>query len=396
MNVSKAPPSRAAGHTEEVASLWSKIQNALDIPARQQVTRTGLLFTAATLLVALAAFVSANNLLFLTLAAMLATLMISGFVSKLSLSGLELDFNLPEHISAGRKLSGRIVIRNIKGFMPSFSIHLTAQANSGLRSPLYFPIIPASSTINEPVELYFDRRGSYRENSFRFATRFPFGFAERRTSVLLRREVVVYPSVDPQPGFEELLISLAGEIDSWFRGHGHDFYRIRPYEAFESARHVDWKATAHTGDLQVREFAKEQEQAVALFLDLDIAEGHEAWFENAVECCAYLAWNMAQRGARLRFNTQDSEFRVPEEADVYAILKYLALVSPRHGKALPALHDQDIFQVVFSVAPERLADSGWDLGEPNVRVLGLDHAAMARSAKPTHPAAAPSGAGPSN
>ncbi len=376
-----------------MASLWSKIQNALDIPARQQVTRTGLLFTAATLLLALAAFISANNLLFLTLAAMLATLMISGFVSKLSLSGLELDFNLPEHISAGRKLSGRIVIRNIKGFMPSFSIHLTAQANSGLRSPLYFPIISASSTINEPVELYFDKRGSYRENSFRFATRFPFGFAERRTSVLLRREVVVYPSVDPQPGFEELLISLTGDIDSWFRGHGHDFYRIRPYEAFESARHVDWKATAHTGDLQVREFAQEQEQTVALFLDVDVAERHDEWFEKAIDCCAYLAWNMATRGARVRFTTQDAELRCPDETDVYAILKYLALVSPRHGKAIPAIHDQNIFQVVFSAAPERLADSGWDLGESNVRLLGPDHAAMAHSAKSAHSAATPSGAG---
>ena len=51
-------------------------------------------------------------------------------------------------------------------------------------------------------------------------------------------------------------MSLRGDIDSWFRGHGHDFYRIRPsYEALEGARHGIWKATAHTGALHVREFA---------------------------------------------------------------------------------------------------------------------------------------------
>src|SRR5438270_6641202 len=35
--------------------------------------------------------------------------------------------------------------------------------------------------------------------------------------------------------------------------------------AFESARHVDWKATAHVRSLQVREFAREQEQTVEVF-----------------------------------------------------------------------------------------------------------------------------------
>jgi hypothetical protein len=232
------------------------------------------------------------------------------------------------------------------------------------------------------VELYFEKRGSYRENSFRFATRHPFGFAERRVSVFLRREIVVYPCIDPQPGFEELLMSLAGDIDSWFRGHGHDFYRIRPYEALESARHVDWKATAHTGDLQVREFAHEQEQTVAIFLDIDAPDNGDGWFERAVDCCAYLAWTMSRRGASLRFVSQDVELRCPDETDVYAILKYLGLVFPRHGKPLSAPYDDDLFQVVFTAAPDRLADAGWNIEQPHVRVLGPDHAAVRCSEPP--------------
>jgi uncharacterized protein (DUF58 family) len=99
---------------------------------RKQVTRLGLLFTMSCLLVALAAFASANNLLFLILAAMIATLMVSEFISRLSLAGLELDFLLPEHLCAGRKFTGRIVIRNAKVWMPSFSIHVAASSDSGL------------------------------------------------------------------------------------------------------------------------------------------------------------------------------------------------------------------------------------------------------------------------
>lgn len=349
--------------------LWSRFHAALELGTRHQVTRLGLLFTLTWVLVALAAFASANNLLFLILALLLATLMISGFISRLSLAGLELNFVVPEHICAGRKLIGRIVIRNTKAWMPSFSIHVSGSNTSGLPAPVYFPAIPAGTQVEEPVELFFARRGSYRQNSFRLATRFPFGFAERRMEVPLLREVLVYPSIDPKPGFEDLLVALQGELESFRRGRGYDFYRIRPYEALESARHVDWRATAHTGDLQVREFASDQELSVAFFLDLDVAAAQAAWFDSIVDCCAFLAWNLAQRGSKIRFCTQEADWQLPEEADVYTVLRYLATVSPKSGKPLPASSDRSVFQVIFSTAPERLAGCGWELGGGNTRLI---------------------------
>ena len=81
---------------------WAKIRHLLLRRIRYRVTRGGLLFTAAIVMVALAAVASANNLLFLILATMLSTLMVSGLVSRLCLAGLQLDFLVPEHVSAGR------------------------------------------------------------------------------------------------------------------------------------------------------------------------------------------------------------------------------------------------------------------------------------------------------
>src|SRR5581483_5008741 len=353
-----------------------------DHGTRHQVTRMGLLFTLTCVLVSLAAFISANNLLFLILALLLATWMVSGFIGRLSLAGLELDFLLPEHLCAGRKLMGRVVIRNTKRWMPSFSIHVAGSSDSGLAQPLYFPVLPGGARLEAPVELFFARRGAYRQNSFRFSTRFPFGFAERRINVRLMRDILVYPSIDAQAGFEELLITLQGEIASFFRGQGNDFYRIRPYEALESARHVDWKATAHTGDLQVREFAREREQAVAFFLDLDVSGSASVWFESCVDRCAYLAWNLNLRGARIRFCTQDLDLQVPEDADVYGILKYLAIVSPRPGRRLAASEDQNVFQIVFTASPERLRAAGWELGRNNTRLLTPEPEALSREFEP--------------
>src|SRR3954466_12569418 len=96
----------------------------------QQVTRAGLFFTFTILLVGLAAFASANNLLFLLVAALLATLLISGFISRLGLAGLELDLELPEHIPARRKVTGHLILKNKKRWVPSFSLHLSGAPES--------------------------------------------------------------------------------------------------------------------------------------------------------------------------------------------------------------------------------------------------------------------------
>jgi uncharacterized protein (DUF58 family) len=313
---------------------------------------------AALLAVAAAAAVTGNNLLFLILAAMVATLMISNLVSRLSLAGLELDFRMPEHVSARRKFPARILVRNTKRWMPSFSVRLAGIGDS-IFSALYFPLLPGGETVEQIVDVEFARRGIHREDGFQFSTAFPFGFLERHAQVALRREILVYPCMNPQPGFDELLSAMSGEVAAHYRGRGHDFHRIRPYELFESARHVDWKATAHTGVLQIREFAREQEPLVEILLDIDVPEEHRRWFEHAVECCAYLAWHLTQREARVRFATQQTATTVPATGDVYTILKYLALVSPAPAGPAPGPVEEGSFHIVFTAGPARYEQTGW-------------------------------------
>jgi uncharacterized protein (DUF58 family) len=334
---------------------------------KYRVTRGGFLFTLAVALVAAAAVASANNLLFLVVATMLSVLLMSGLVSRLGLAGLELDFALPEHVSAGRAVAATLAVRNLKLWMPSFSVHVSGVAEEPagdtppiLTSAIYFPIIPGRATLEESVDLCFSRRGAHRQNSFTFSTRFPFGFLEKTAAVTLRRDVVVYPSIEPKPGFEDLLSEINGDLEAHYRGRGHEFYRIRAYEPFESARYVDWKATAHTGDLQVREFARDQERAVEIYPDRDVRPGAEPWFEMAIDCCAFLAWRLNQQGAGIRFQTQDYRVRLPEDGDVYTILRYLALVHPLRGHAPEPPIDEQSFQIVFSADPSALEAAGWN------------------------------------
>ena len=85
------------------------------------------------------------------------------------------------------------------------------------------------------------------QNAFGLSTRFPFSFLIKTRNVVLNRELIVYPKVEQTEEFYEMLPLITGEFENHIRGRGHDLYRIRDYQPEDSARHVDWKASAKIG-----------------------------------------------------------------------------------------------------------------------------------------------------
>ena len=314
---------------------------------RHRLTVAGFLFAFTMLLVGTLAFLTAANLLLLIFASMLATWLISGFVSRLCLSGLEVDFQLPTDISARQPVAGRIVLRNLKRLTPSFSVHLKGTREEIKVRPLYVPVVGGGQAINESTELVFGRRGLHKGNSLQLSTSFPFGFLERRMRVHLERNLIVFPCLESTQDWRTIYTVVASEITAMQQGRGHDFYRLRDYVVGESAKSVDWKATAHTRRLMVREFAREESLEVEVFLDLHDAGRGTAWFEKAVECAAYLAWRITLEEVRLHFHTQEVSIAVPQQGTVYDVLRYLALVSPlARGAALPRQPECDLAIVI--------------------------------------------------
>jgi uncharacterized protein (DUF58 family) len=319
---------------------------------RYRITRGGALFGLALAMTCAGAFLSGNNLLFLVFSAMLALLLVSGFISRLVLAGLELELLLPEHVSARMPSAARIRIRNLKRLTPSFSIELSGAPI--LKEPVYFALIPGRATIEAAVQVVFPHRGRHRENLFVISTKFPFGFLRKSTTVALRRETIVYPALEPRAGMEILLDSISGEIESHSQGNGRDFYRIRPYEAQDSARHVDWKSSAHTGGLQVREFTRDQQRTVEIFFDRRIAPGQQQRFEELVENCAFLVWSLADRDAKMWVRSQNVAMAIPEDGEIYDVLRFLALVEPLvllkpDEQAVEGPVDASNLQIVFRI-----------------------------------------------
>jgi hypothetical protein len=190
----------------------------------------------------------------------------------------------------------------------------------------YFPYIAPQTELSADLELRFQRRGRYAENGFGLATRFPFAFLSKTRRVPLTRTVLVYPPVEPTDEFLDILPMITGEVEAFVRGRGYDLYRIREYMPEDTARHVDWKATAKSGSLKVREFSREDERKVRLVFD-NPAPGVLApdAYERAVALAASLAWHFASEDADLSFAAQGYQ----DERDVYKFLSYLALLDPQ-------------------------------------------------------------------
>jgi len=131
----------------------------------------------------------------------------------------------------------------------------------------YFVLIPARSSGRHRIERSFARRGRYPITGFRLATKFPAGFFKKWRRIDARGELVVYPKPQPLSDFYHSLPMLAGRIESRARGSGDDLYAIRRYQTSDHLRNIDWKATAKSQQMMVREHTREDEWRLTIVFD---------------------------------------------------------------------------------------------------------------------------------
>jgi uncharacterized protein (DUF58 family) len=378
----------------------ARIREAMDY----DVTQAGVIYILITVVIGIAAINTGNNLLYVIVAALLSAIAVSGVASALVLRCLELDVHLPEHVFAGRPVLARILLRNSSSWLPSFSIHVVpakrkpkkrwhweaytlglprnrAPEQQWLRLPdrrlrrireevdrpileqsVYYPFLGPREQLHADLELTFPVRGRYREKNFGLATRFPFSFLMKTRRMNLAREVVAYPVVDHTEQMLEVLPMVTGEFEAFARGRGYDLYRIRDYMPEDSARHVDWKATARTGALKVREFSREDERKLRIVFD-NPAPGvvESVAYERAVRLAASLAWHFHHEDVEVSFAAPGLE----PTADVFDFLRYLALVEPRDATPVFArLRPSEDYNVIItprhhSRVPPALAQSSY-------------------------------------
>jgi uncharacterized protein (DUF58 family) len=365
-----------------------------------ELTRVGVVYLLVCLVIGIAALNTANNLLFIVLAAMLAAIVVSGLASAAVLRRLELDVIVPKNAFARVPVQLRVNLINPRLWMPAFSVKVFSPVDKKkqrrswqwnktefvfpkkkrwlklpdytlsrkspsawqtriLTRPVYFTFVAPQSTVGTELEVAFPRRGHYSQDGFSVATRFPFSFLVKSRKVTLERDLVVYPSLLEPDDFLDVLPMITGDFVSFMRGRGTELYRIREATPQDPGRFVDWKATAKTGKLKVREFTREDERRLRLVFD-NPGPGHVAApaYERAVSMAASLACHFNTENIDLSYagSCYEGGLRLAD------FLYYLATVQPdsrdpQFLDALPVSMDYNV--ILTSRKPGSLPSALW-------------------------------------
>lgn len=374
----------------------------LRFAVRTTVTVEGVLFIVFLAVIGFAAWNTGNNLLYLILSALLAFLVAANLIGRMSLADLSIQLRFPDHIFAKEPATIIVTLTNHKQIVPAYSLLIeavsdesgkrdsktkqkegseeesAAQSQSGhdIGKLAYFVLTPPRASARSRVDYTFEQRGCYPIKGFRISTKFPAGFLKKWRRIDATGEILVYPKPKPLDDFYHALPILAGQIQSPVRGSGDDLYVIRRYHPSDHMRNIDWKATAKSSELMVREHTREDDRRLTIVFDTarptrpfpksskSGEEGEEAnrtvdeegtagegeqkdgfaeRFEQAVIMAASLANHFILERAEVEFITPDARLNADSGSGpdhLYKILRSLARLQPSPVQKAEALSEK--------------------------------------------------------
>ena len=208
--------------------------------------------------------------------------------------------------------------------------------------------------------MFFPRRGFYQQNTFAFSTTFPFGFLEKSARVTPLREMTVYPCHRSATRFRR---SAGGHR----RRNRNPLPRPRaristhpPVRGFRERPARGLEGLGACRQLQVREFAREQEQPWRCSWT---ARFREIWTPgSSTPSTAALSSRGAFQPAAcgINFGRRDTNSGSRRTGTSTAILEVSgAGLSAGHEGSGGALNDTS-YQIVFTVSPREFSEAGWE------------------------------------
>ena len=351
----------------------------LDFPF--EPTSGGGVFLVIIIVVGFAAWNTGNNLLFLVFSLLCSTLFVGWVHAGTSLRELTVSARFPDHIFAAEPAPVIVTLRNTKRVLPSFSILVEARGPVNEVEPkrrrrhvkrllAYFSYVPHRAAAEQRVEQLFPTRGHVLIDGFELSTRFPFGFFRRRRRLRARNvDIVVYPKPEVISDELHLLPMYAGRMPALRRGAGHDLFSLRDYQPQDDLRHIDWKATARSRRLTVREFTSEDERRITIVLDMylppeargDLTERFERGVVHAASLIKHFIDERAE--VRLVLGGDVGPFGSGTE-QLYRCLRRLAVVTPSDDAAARAditwtAVDHDYAILLTAASPGSIPANVW-------------------------------------
>lgn len=356
-------------HAKRPRFTWNRLLWALVFPRRGQrivPTLSGTLLIALAMGIGTAAYNSANNILFITLALLLACLILSGVLSWLNVRGVAWRLEVSPPLRVGHAAAVGVALRNGKTFLPTYGLWFDVAVRPEVEGP---PAVAESTLTGRGIDVRAAlakveaveargqlflrerldplgegrlewtfapaRRGRLTVELAGIGSLFPFGFLKKTFSTEEREERLVWPAaVEYRRQAVGAERHPAGGERAPRAGSGGDLLALRRYAVGDSHRLIHWKASARSRQLLVRQFAAETTAGFALWLRTDEA----VWtrpeqFELLVSFCATLAEDLFRAG-QLTSAAIDDEPPVPMRRvhDLEMFFDRLAVVRPRAEK----------------------------------------------------------------
>jgi len=300
---------------------------------RLSFTRLGRWYTGLTIGIGLAAINTGNNLLFLVLGMLLASIVISGVLSEQSLRAVRIERRLPAGASAGQPALIGLVARNGKKRAPSFSLELREKGGD-IEGRGFLVVLGAQQTAEVAYRFIPHRRGLHRFEQLEVATRAPFGLFEKSRPLDAPAEMVVFPRKVPPPTAQPQALAREGERPEDRIGLGLEVHSLRDHRAGEDARTIHWKSSARHGRLIGVDREQERRRRVCIVVDNRALTG--APLDRAVEKAAALVERELDAGSEVAVAVAGR--RLPAgagETHMREALTLLALLEPAPGAPPP-------------------------------------------------------------
>jgi uncharacterized protein (DUF58 family) len=242
------------------------------------ITRLGLEYLAAMLLVGVFSVNTGNNLLYLIFSLMTALFLVSGWVSRRTIAHIHLDRIEEGNIFA--RVRGGIRVR-LRDDAPRRirALELRLETEGGRVEPGFYPGGEGREDALVVLHARPERRGWCRLRSLELRTAYPFGFLEKAWRFPLDQTILVLPHprvVAPRTG-------RRGESKRFVSKLGVAAPEgARPFREGDPVSRVHWKRTAQRGAPWVRTFEDEEPIGLRLRLDLRLWSPGPA-FEKELE-----------------------------------------------------------------------------------------------------------------
>lgn len=258
---------------------------------KTKLTLTGWVVVLVAMGIGTAAYNAASNILFLTLALILSSLVLSGLLSLINFRKLDWQLLAPTHLRAGEPALAEVELRNAKRIFPSMC--LSFRVRGGDAEELLYLAQGLQAGEATRLEWTFSpkRRGKCRVALSGVESRFPFGFLHKSLGADQAEELLVWPgrveySFEPEASGLRFPTGATRRIP----GPGSDLINLRPYERGDPPRLVHWKATARLGKLMIRQLAQEGEQGFHLCVDTL----RDAWRQDQFDLLCALVCSLAE------------------------------------------------------------------------------------------------------